>query len=807
MPEYLAPGVYVEETSFRARSIQGVGTSTTGFVGLTRKGPRDDVPQLVTSFAEFERLYGGLEHLNLGGQARINYLAYAVRGYFNEGGSRLYIAAVFQAGGAGDSRSRANLIGAETDPRHLLIRARYPGSANNGRLLLSEQGLAATDTALDRAVIGSLARSRGAPATPPVIDATAPPAALADGSVLRISVNGAAAIPVTLNGAPAAATGQQALADPMDVPAATALRATVNGLTRLVGIPAGNGQARADVVTAVNGGLAPLATATLDGGDRLVITSAARGRDAEVVVEPLDLLGFTQRTRATGTGVRNLEAISPEDLNELFAAADGGNGLAVQASRTPAASGLRLTGAAGVGAAATLAITGDAPVRQALGFPDNANPVAGQDGAPRRYFVREALGGGGWREYAQNGQRWQRNPNGVDRPPLNPDRDWIITLNLEFRDADGVSISYEGLGLAADHPRALGRVMAAAPPTPSEELANPLVLVTADVNPVELHAALTAGGTAAGDDDLVGRELVLGGGNDGVVPSLAGFEDGLRRLGDVDDIAIVAAPGAAALGDTGAAVRRALVTHAEQSRFRIAVLDPPPNQDIPGIRVTRGQHDSSYAALYYPWIVITNPLARPGNEAIPKEVTLPPSGHVCGIYARNDALRGVWKTPANEVVREALRFEREINHPQQEVLNPIGINCLRFFSGRGNRVYGGRLATSDREVVYVSDRRYLNYLKRSVDISMQWAVFEPNGPQLWSNVRDAVSSFLYTEWRNGALLGGNPDQAFFVRCDRSTMTQADLDNGRLICEIGVAIIKPAEFVIFRIGQKTADARN
>jgi phage tail sheath protein FI len=159
------------------------------------------------------------------------------------------------------------------------------------------------------------------------------------------------------------------------------------------------------------------------------------------------------------------------------------------------------------------------------------------------------------------------------------------------------------------------------------------------------------------------------------------------------------------------------------------------------------------------------------------------------------------------VVREAIRFEREINHGQQEVLNPLGINCLRSFAGRGNRVYGGRLATSDREVVYISDRRYLNYQKRSIDVSMQWAVFEPNGPRLWSNVRDAVSSFLYTEWRNGALLGANPEQPFFVRCDRSTMTQADLDNGRMICEVGVAIIKPAEFVIFRIGQKTADARN
>ena len=310
-----------------------------------------------------------------------------------------------------------------------------------------------------------------------------------------------------------------------------------------------------------------------------------------------------------------------------------------------------------------------------------------------------------------------------------------------------------------------------------------------------------------GPDGSRSRSLPLTGGHDGRAPALEQWQAALDRLNDWDDIAIVAAPGASAFAATAQAVQNALIGHAERSRFRIAVLDPEQNLDLAAIRLARGRVDSTYAALYYPWVVITNPQARPGNEAIRKEVALPPSGHVCGIYARNDALRGVWKTPANEVVREAIRFEREINHGQQEVLNPLGINCLRTFSGRGNRVYGGRLATSDREVVYVSDRRYLNYLKRSIDVSMQWAVFEPNGPRLWANVRDAVSSFLYTEWRNGALLGANPEQAFFVRCDRSTMTQADLDNGRMICEVGVAIIKPAEFVIFRVGQKTADARN
>jgi hypothetical protein len=216
--------------------------------------------------------------------------------------------------------------------------------------------------------------------------------------------------------------------------------------------------------------------------------------------------------------------------------------------------------------------------------------------------------------------------------------------------------------------------------------------------------------------------------------------------------------------------------------------------------------DSKFAALYYPWVVVNNPLARPGINAEPVEINLPSSGFVCGIYARNDIQRGVFKAPANEVVRGALRFESSINTAQQEVLNPLGINCLRFFPGRGYRVWGARTVSSDPEWRYVNVRRYFNYVSASIDRGTQWAVFEPNNEALWANIRDTISSFLYSEWITGALLGSSEQEAFFVRCDRGTMTQSDLDAGRLICLIGIAVVKPAEFVIFRIGQKTADAR-
>jgi phage tail sheath protein FI len=220
------------------------------------------------------------------------------------------------------------------------------------------------------------------------------------------------------------------------------------------------------------------------------------------------------------------------------------------------------------------------------------------------------------------------------------------------------------------------------------------------------------------------------------------------------------------------------------------------------VRNLRGTIDSTHAALYYPWVTVDDPLA----VGEPAELSLPPSGFVAGIYARNDTERGVHKAPANEVVRSAINFEFLVNTRQQEALNPEGINCLRFFEGRGFRVWGARTVSSDPEWKYLNVRRYFAYLERSIERGTQWTVFEPNGPRLWSNLQRTVEDFLYNEFVSGRLAGRTPQQAFFVRCDETTMTQNDRDNGRLICLIGVAPLRPAEFVIFRIGQKTADAR-
>jgi phage tail sheath protein FI len=309
------------------------------------------------------------------------------------------------------------------------------------------------------------------------------------------------------------------------------------------------------------------------------------------------------------------------------------------------------------------------------------------------------------------------------------------------------------------------------------------------------------------------REITLTGGSDGTMPEAgvyegtaneaASFKTGLKQFEDLEDISIVAAPGATwnyAKRELDAnTVISLLLAHAENMRYRIAVIDCGDNQTVGDVRRMRAKLDSKHGALYYPWVRILDPVSR-------REISLPPSGFVAGIYARNDIDRAVYKAPANEVVRGAIGFELLLNRAQQEVLNPEGINCFRFFEGRGFRLWGARLLSSDPEWKYVNLRRYFAYLERSIDKGTQWAVFEPNGEQLWANVRRTIEDFLLNEWQNGALLGDKPEKAFFVKCDRSTMSQNDLDNGRLVCLIGVAPLRPAEFVIFRIGQWTADRK-
>ncbi|NEC91009.1 phage tail sheath subtilisin-like domain-containing protein [Streptomyces sp. SID12501] len=324
---------------------------------------------------------------------------------------------------------------------------------------------------------------------------------------------------------------------------------------------------------------------------------------------------------------------------------------------------------------------------------------------------------------------------------------------------------------------------------PAAQLARPDNQTVALVAP-----AAPAAVPAATDDSHPGPAQYLGDSAD---------RTGFGGLEAVDEISMVAVPDLMAAYQRGTidleavkAVQLGLIAHCELMGDRVAVIDPPPGLNARQVRVWRQEtagYDSKYAALYYPWIKVFDPAS--GQSQL-----IPPSGHVSGIWARNDFERGVHKAPANEVVRGAVDLEIQITRGEQDLLNPIGVNCIRSFPGRGIRVWGARTLSSDPAWRYVNVRRYFNYLEESILLGTQWVVFEPNDHNLWARIRRNVSSFLVNEWRSGALFGQRPEEAYYVKCDAETNTPESVDLGRVICEIGVAPVKPAEFVIFRLAQ-------
>jgi len=268
-----------------------------------------------------------------------------------------------------------------------------------------------------------------------------------------------------------------------------------------------------------------------------------------------------------------------------------------------------------------------------------------------------------------------------------------------------------------------------------------------------------------------------------------GARTGLKCFEEIDEISIVCAP-----GQTSPAIQDALLTHCEQRKDRFAILDSPEVMQG-GVDKLPRPRDSKYGAFYFPWIQVYDP--ERGN------VFVPPSGHMAGVFARTDSDRGVHKAPANEVVRGAIGLKYSISKGEQDLLNPKGINCIRALQGGGIRVWGARMLSSDPSWRYVNVRRLFIMVETSIERATQWVVFEPNDQKLWKRVNRTISSFLTLVWRNGALMGETPEKAFYVKCDEETNPPEVIDVGQLVVEVGLAPVKPAEFVIFRIGQMPA----
>ena len=376
-------------------------------------------------------------------------------------------------------------------------------------------------------------------------------------------------------------------------------------------------------------------------------------------------------------------------------------------------------------------------------------------------------------------------PADAATPPDNPDEanvpdpdveELYADLSLEERSTDYYATSING---SSD----LVQVTEGATVIPAPE--GPIALR-------EETAGADAG--AVGLDDFGGYETEM------VTPSgeTRIKRTGLTGFGEVDEIAIVCAPDETVFDG----LRQEVVNHCQDAEDRFAVLQANQGQK-PGDLSEGGLPDGTisdrgFAAFYYPWLRVLDPLTN-------VETLVPPGGHVAGLFARTDTERGVHKAPANEQLRGVQGLEHTIRKVDQDGLNPKGINCIRSFRGSGIRVWGARTTSPRTTWRYVNVRRLFLYLEESIDEGTQWAVFEPNDEKLWARVKQSVSNFLTGAWRDGALMGTTPEEAFYVRCDRSTMTQTDIDLGRLIVEVGVAPVKPAEFVIFRITQWTGGA--
>ncbi|UUZ78910.1 phage tail sheath subtilisin-like domain-containing protein [Paenibacillus sp. P26] len=319
----------------------------------------------------------------------------------------------------------------------------------------------------------------------------------------------------------------------------------------------------------------------------------------------------------------------------------------------------------------------------------------------------------------------------------------------------------------------------------------------------EDHGAVPPFTVISGLKEEEGKFVIeLSGGSDGSADALSagdfmgqdlgpGKRTGIQAFIDNDEVSLMAVPGV-----TDPNVQLALVAHCENLGSRFAILDIPRDKTkIADVMSHRDIFDTQYAAMYNPWSQVFDPLDK-------RSIYIPPSGSIAGIYARSDNTRGVHKAPANEVVRGCTGLDCQYNKGEQDILNPRGVNLIRSFTGQGIRVWGARTLSSNGLWKYVNVRRLFIFVEGSIKNGTNWVVFEPNDEKLWARVQRTIDAFLTRVWKDGALAGTSPAEAYYIQIGRSTMTQDDIDNGRLICVIGIAPVKPAEFVVFRITQKT-----
>lgn len=811
MPEYLAPGVFVEEIPTSNKPIQAASTSTAGMVGMTARGPVN-TPTLVSSLGAYNRIFGG--DLNplvfLDGR---DALPYAAAGFFANGGARLYVVRI--VGDAAEASERA-LFAADSSVAASPILA-APAAEGDTSLALADVGAAAAGT--------QLLLEDGEASEPVTIAAGTPEPRLQIGGGLRHTYSDGDA--VTLQ-APTPVVGVQLTADAaagattLTVDASAALTA---GTTYLLQ-PAGAGETELITIDALATATtvtvqAPLRATHASGstfstladstevavvGD--VAASAARvliAVDDPAGLDPGDVLKLENGTDEELVTVSGLAQVV--GLNAPLTANHPANSSLTPAvevltvhARYPGAWGDSLRIAAGAASTPLLntEITStEGAASQTVEVSTAFGLFAGSIVVIDDRLVREVA-----TVDTTDGIVTLTEPHGESLTPgmTLVSREFSLTVE---RIEDGRVVeaeTFDKLCLTPGHPRyALTRVGSWNGGAVSASGGSNLIRLEDQVTDAAARRLAMVPGVPGfldgGDDDVAGVGEATYVGEAAEDP---GARTGMQALENESTLSIVAVP-----GQTSITVQKALVDHCERMRYRFAVLDTPIGANLQEARAHRQNFDTTCAAVYYPALEIADRFGAPGERRI-----IPPAGHILGVYVRTDVARGVHKAPANEVVRGILSFDQKLDKAAQEILNPINLNCLRDFrsENRGLRVYGARVATSDPEWRYVNVRRLFLFIEQSLDTGLQWAVFEPNSEALWATVKQSVTNFLTTVWRSGALEGTVPEEAFFVNVGYDiTMTQDDVDSGRLVIEIGAAPVKPAEFVILRISQKTREA--
>jgi phage tail sheath protein FI len=691
---YYTPGVYIEEVDKGTKPIQGVSTSVAAFIGFTAKAEKTTEngittksilgePTLVTNWGQYERMFGSYH--------KDAYLPYAVRGFFDNGGTRCYVISIR----AMDAHRAQTLVYGKDERTERKTPVLFVRAATSGK---DGDALSVSIQAIDQ--------ENGSPA------ATQTP----QQQRFRLTVQGAQTAPQAATAQPSA--DEKKLAD---------LRQKVNDLK------AQHEQAGREVARL-----------------QKEQPKAQTPEDQEKLKKDLEEANKKQAS------LKEAQEQAQKELSDLESAA------AKQAPSNKVAS-------------------------DQLEFTLDSLPFMGDEQAERRK----------WHAY-----RREHNGNGSGKGSTNGDAKPLPA---------GSFIDQRKRGLAVEVWK-LNKLGPEASILPSVDTVEPLRGGTwqVDTDLLKAMGAAEVMGEITQETDqsslvVKNSSLLYRGGE----PQRKGI-DGLFAF---DDVNLVCAPDLMKVYDMVdnreeadtlvKGVQETILTYCTRAHYPFAILDSPPDRDVQEIaewRMGLPGADTPHGALYYPWIKITDPMDAK------KQIAIPPSGHVAGIYARSDNQRGVHKAPANELVGGAVALPLNVTKNEQELLNPIGVNCIRAFPGRGIRIWGARtLAMTDPSWRYINVRRLFSYVEASVERSTQWVVFEPNDHVLWAKVRRDVSAFLRTVWLSGALFGLTPEEAFYVKCDEETNLPELRDLGQMVCEIGLAPVKPAEFVIFRFSQWTSDA--